>query len=244
MAKLSGKVALVTGASRGIGRSVAVDLARAGCDVAVNFRGREEDAAETVRLVGEAGRRAILARADVSDAAEVARMAERVAGDLGQVAILVNNAGQAKPLALDALTVEDFDATLAVNLRSAFLVTQSFLPAMRRAKWGRLVFISSVAAAVGGVIGPHYASSKAGMVGLTHAYASLLAREGITANAVAPALIDTDMIHGNPRAKPDLIPIGRFGKPEEVAEVVTMIARNDYLTGQTIHVNGGWYMTS
>jgi 3-oxoacyl-[acyl-carrier protein] reductase len=243
MANLSGKVALVTGASRGIGRAIAADLARAGCDVAVNYREREQDAAETVRLVEQAGRRAFLARADVADAAQVAAMAERVAGDFGQVAILVNNAGQAKPLALDTLTVEDFDATLTVNLRSAFLVTQAFLPAMRQAKWGRLVFISSVAAAVGGVIGPHYASSKAGMIGLTHAYASLLAREGITANAVAPALIDTDMIRGNPRAKPDLIPIGRFGKPEEVAEVVTMIANNGYLTGQTIHVNGGWYMS-
>src|SRR3954447_26382198 len=160
MTELLGRTALVTGASRGIGRAVAVALARAGCDVAINYRVRAEEAAETARQVEGLGRRTCLIRADVADPEQVGRMAQRVAADFGPVDVLVNNAGQARPIALDALTVADFDEALAVNLRSAFLVTQAFLPAMRLRKWGRLLFLSSVAAQVGGVVGPHYAASK------------------------------------------------------------------------------------
>ncbi len=202
MSELDGKIALVTGASRGIGRAVAEALARAGCDVAVNFRERADEAAETCRLVEAAGRRAIAVRADVAVAGEVARLAEAVGRDLGPVDVLVNNAGVAHPRPLDALTVDDFDAEVATNLRSAFLVSQAVLPAMRARRWGRLVFVSSVAAQVGGVVGPHYAASKAGLHGLAHAYASLLAAEGITANVVAPALIATDMVRDNPPPEP------------------------------------------
>jgi 3-oxoacyl-[acyl-carrier protein] reductase len=244
MPELAGKVALVTGASRGIGRAVAIALARAGCDVAVNYRDRAKAAAETGRSVEALGRRALPVRADVSDPAEVARLMDQVADNLGAIDVLVNNAGQARPIGLDDLTVEDFDTAVAVNLRSAFMVTQAVLPAMRRRRWGRLIFLSSVAAQVGGVVGPHYAASKAGLAGLAHAYAALLARESITANVVAPALIDTEMVRNNPRARPDLIPVGRYGTPEEVAEVVVAVAGNAYLTGQTINVNGGWYMSS
>jgi 3-oxoacyl-[acyl-carrier protein] reductase len=243
MSGLQGRVALVTGASRGIGRAIAEALARSGCDVAVNFRAREADAAETSQRVQAEGRRAILARADVANAEDVSRMADQVVRDLGPVEVLVNNAGVSRPVALDALTIEEFDAAIAVNLRTAFLVTQAFLASMRARRWGRIINISSVAAQVGGVVGPHYAASKAGLIGLTHAYAALLAREGITANVVAPALIDTEMIRDNPRARPDLIPVGRFGTPEEVADVVVMIAGNAYITGQTVNVNGGWYMS-
>jgi 3-oxoacyl-[acyl-carrier protein] reductase len=132
---------------------------------------------------------------------------------------------------------------LTVNLKSMFLVTQAVLPGMRQRKWGRIINLSSVAAQTGGVIGPHYAASKAGALGLTHAYAALLAKEGITANAIAPALIKTEMITSNPKARPDLIPAGRFGTVEEVADVVVMLACNGYITGQTISVNGGWYMS-
>jgi 3-oxoacyl-[acyl-carrier protein] reductase len=114
---------------------------------------------------------------------------------------------------------------------------------MRKRAWGRIINLSSVAAQTGGVIGPHYAASKAGALGLTHSYAALLAKEGITVNAIAPALIATEMVTSNPRAKPDLIPVGRFGTVEEVAEVVVMLASNGYITGQTINVNGGWYMS-
>jgi 3-oxoacyl-[acyl-carrier protein] reductase len=243
MGELDGKVALVTGASRGIGRAVAVALARAGCDVAVNYRERGDDAEETARLVEAEGRRALVVRADVADAGQVARLAGEVSGALGPVGVLVNNAGVARPKALDALTVDDFDAEVAVNLRSAFLVTQAFLPAMRSQRWGRIVFVSSVAAQVGGVVGPHYAASKAGMHGLAHAYASLLAGEGVTANVVAPALIETEMVTNNPRARPGLIPVGRFGRVEEVADLVVAVAGNGYVTGQTINVNGGWYFS-
>jgi 3-oxoacyl-[acyl-carrier protein] reductase len=243
MNDLKERIALVTGGSRGIGRATAVALARAGCDVAVNYREREGDAAETARLVEAAGRRALAVRADVSRADEVSAMAEMVTRDLGEVEVLVNNAGQAHPRAIEDLTVDDFDAEIAVNLRSAFLVTQAFLPAMRRKGWGRLLYVSSVAAQVGGVVGPHYAASKAGLSGLMHAYASRLAGAGITADVVAPALIETEMIRDNPRARPELIPVGRFGRGAEVADLIVALAGNGYVTGQTINVNGGWYFS-
>lgn len=124
-----------------------------------------------------------------------------------------------------------------------FLVTQAVLPGMRSRRWGRIINLSSVAAQLGGVVGPHYAASKAGVLGLTHSYATLLAKEGITANAIAPALIGTEMVTQNPNARPDLIPLGRLGTVEEVAGVAVMLASNGYITGQTINVNGGWYMS-
>ncbi len=124
-----------------------------------------------------------------------------------------------------------------------FLVTQAVLPGMRQRKWGRIINLSSVAAQLGGVIGPHYAASKAGAIGLTHSLAALLAKEGITANAIAPALVETEMVTGNPKARSDIIPVGRFGTVEEVADIVVLLAGNGYITGQTISVNGGWYMT-
>ena len=243
MSELTGKVALVTGSGRGIGRAIAVALARAGADVAVNDRAREEAARETAGLVSALGRRSLVVLADVSAAAEVTRLVAAVEAGLGPVDVLVNNAGIARPLPLEQLTERDFDDMIAVNLKSAFLLTQAVLPGMRARRWGRVVNVSSVAAQLGGVIGPHYAASKAGMLGLTHAYASLLAREGITVNAIAPALIATDMIAGNPRARPDLTPVGRFGTAEEVADVAVLLASNGYITGQTINVNGGWYMS-
>jgi 3-oxoacyl-[acyl-carrier protein] reductase len=179
----------------------------------------------------------------VSVAAEVTRLVAAVESRLGPVDVLVNNAGVARPLSLEQITESDFDLMVAVNLKSAFLLTQAVLPGMRARRWGRIINLSSVAAQVGGVVGPHYAASKAGLHGLTHAYASLLAKEGITANCIAPALIETEMVTSNLRAKPALIPVGRFGTTEEVAEVVVMLARNGYITGQTINVNGGWFMS-
>jgi len=122
-------------------------------------------------------------------------------------------------------------------------VSQAVLPGMRQRQWGRLIFLSSIAAQTGGVIGPHYAASKAGMLGLMHSYASLLSKEGITSNAIAPALIETDMIRNYSRIQPTLVPVGRFGTAEEVADAVLLLATNSYITGQTINVNGGWYMS-
>jgi 3-oxoacyl-[acyl-carrier protein] reductase len=241
--ELTGKTALVTGGSRGIGRAVALALAKAGADVAVNFNRREAEARAVCGEVEAVGRRALAVRADVSKAAEVARLVETVEKGLGSIDILVNNAGISRPRPLSEITEQDWDDILTVNLKSMFLVTQAVLPGMRQRKWGRIINLSSVAAQLGGVIGPHYAASKAGAIGLTHSYATLLAKEGITVNAIAPALIETEMMTSNPKARPDRVPLGRFGTVEEVADVVVMLACNGYITGQTISVNGGWYMT-
>ncbi len=170
------------------------------------------------------------------------RMVATIESELGPVQILINNAGISRQQPLDEILENDWDEIIDVNLKSAFLVSQAVLSQMRSKHWGRIIMMSSVAAQTGGVIGPHYAASKAGMIGLTHSYAALLAKEGITVNAVAPALIATEMMAQNKKARADLIPIGRFGSTEEVADVVIMLVKNGYMTGQTINVNGGWYM--
>ncbi|MBV8892552.1 MAG: SDR family oxidoreductase, partial [Acidobacteria bacterium] len=141
------------------------------------------------------------------------------------------------------ITEQDWDEIIDTNLKSVFLMTQAVIGSMRRRKWGRIINLSSVAAQTGGAVGPHYAASKAGILGLTHSCASLLVREGVTVNAIAPALILTDMVTSNPKASPELIPMGHFGAIEDVASVAVMLALNDYTTGQTISINGGWYMT-
>jgi len=236
--ELAGKVALVTGGSRGIGRAIAVSLAEAGAAVAVNYRERAKEAASVVEAIAEAGGQALAVAADVSQANAVAGMVATVARELGPVDVLVNNAGLGLVRTVDDLTEADFDLTIAVNLKSAFLCTQAVLPGMRAKKWGRIVNISSGAARGGGAIGPHYNASKAGMEGLTRGYAARLVKEGITVNNVAPSLIETDMMKG----RTDLarnIPLGRMGQPEEVAQAVAMVLGNSYMTGQTIILNGG-----
>jgi 3-oxoacyl-[acyl-carrier protein] reductase len=242
---LTGKIALITGANRGIGRAIAVALGNAGADVAVNFRSDEDEtAAKAVcSQIDGSGRRSLAVKADVSVGKEVSNMVAAVQQQLGNISILVNNAGISKPQPIDQITEADWDLIHNVNLKSMFLVTQAVLHAMREQRWGRIINLSSVAAQLGGIIGPHYAASKAGAIGLTHSYASLLAKEGITVNAIAPALIETVMITSNPKARPDITPVGRFGTVEEVAEIAVMLACNGYMTGQTISVNGGWYMT-
>jgi len=242
MDDLTGRVALITGASRGIGRAVAAALAREGADIVANFRRRAGDAASLESEIRELGRRCVTVQADVSIQAEVERLMA-AAQQLGTIQILVNNAGIARPQPIEDITENDWDELIDTNLKSCFVLTQAALPGMREQKWGRIVNISSVAAQTGGVVGPHYAASKAGMAGLTHFYANRLAKEGITVNTIAPALIATDMVAANPNAKADLIPVGRFGKPDEVAAVAVMLARNGYVTGQTINVNGGWFMS-
>ena len=242
MDDIRGKVALVTGGSRGIGRAIALALAGAGADVAVNFRARETEAGETAFAIIELGRRAIAVQADVSKSAEVDRLVEAVEAQLGGVDILVNNAGIAKPQRIEDITERDFDELIAVNLKSCFLLTQAVLPRMRSRGWGRIINVSSIAAQLGGTVGPHYAASKAGMLGLTHSFAPMVAREGVTVNAIAPALIETEMVSLNPQANRELIPVGRFGTAEEVAAVAVLLAQNGFITGQTINVNGGWYL--
>jgi 3-oxoacyl-[acyl-carrier protein] reductase len=235
---LGAHVALVTGASRGIGAAIALALAEAGAAVAVNYRERADEAEAVVAKIKSAGGRAVAVAADVSVAASVAGLVEQITAALGPVDVLVNNAGMAIVRGVDDLTEDDFDRTIAVNLKSAFLCTQAVLPAMRARKWGRIVNISSGAARGGGAIGVHYNASKAGMEGLTRGYAARLVKEGITVNAVAPSLIATDMMGG----RTDLarnIPLGRMGEAGEVAQAVMMVLGNDYMTGQTIVLNGG-----
>jgi 3-oxoacyl-[acyl-carrier protein] reductase len=237
-ADMSAHVALVTGGSRGIGAAIAVALAEAGAAVAVNYRERAADAEAVVAGIKAIGGRAMAVAADVSQAAAVTAMVEQVAASLGPIDILVNNAGVAIVRGVDDLTEDDFDRTIAVNLKSAFLCTQAVLPTMRARRWGRIVNISSGAARGAGAIGVHYNASKAGMEGLTRGYAARLVKEGITVNAVAPSLIETDMMRG----RTDLarnIPLGRMGQADEVAQAVAMVLGNGYMTGQTIVLNGG-----
>ena len=243
MKHLKNRVALVTGGSRGIGAAVAIALAGAGADVAVNYRERA-DAANTVcgEITG-VGRKVIAVQADVSVAAAVKLMVAEVGARLGGIDVLVNNAAIAHPRKLEDITETEWDEVLAVNLKSVCLVTQAVVGGMRQRKWGRIINLFSVAAQTGGAVGAHYAASKAGIIGLTHSCASSFVRGGITVNTIAPALIEMDMVTSNPNASPDLIPMGHFGSVDDVASVAVMLAMNDYMTGQTLSVNGGWYMS-
>jgi 3-oxoacyl-[acyl-carrier protein] reductase len=237
-ATLQGHTALVTGGSRGIGAAIVRSLAQAGAAIAVNYREHARQADALVKSIGEAGGRAIAIAADVSQSDAVAQMVKRINADLGPIDILINNAGIAITRGVDDLSEADFDQTIAVNLKSVFLCTQAALPTMRSKGWGRIVNISSGAARGAGSIGPHYNASKAGIEGLTRGYAARLIKEGITVNAVAPSLIETDMMKGQPNLV-SRIPIGRFGKAEEVAQAVMMLLDNPYMTGQTVAMSGG-----
>jgi len=240
---LQNKVALITGASKGIGKSIALYLAEAGADVVINYRSNEKAAEQICAEIRDLGVKALSIQADVSRYQEAERLVQEAAAAFPGIDILVNNAGVAPPKGLDFISEAEWNEVIAINLSSAFFLTQLVLPGMRSKKWGRIINISSVAAQTGGVIGPHYAASKGGINGLTHSYASLLAKEGITVNAIAPALIETDMIRHNPNITPDLLPVKRFGLPEEVAQVALTLALNGYMTGQTINVDGGMYMS-
>lgn len=238
MAVLKGRVALVTGGSRGIGRAIAISLAEAGAAVAVNYLSKAGEAKAVVEAIHKLGGRAITVGADVSRAAAVTGMVAGVERELGPVDILINNAGIAINRPVDELTEEDFDRTMAVNLKSVFLCTQAVMPGMRKRRWGRIVNISSGAARGAGGVGPHYNASKAGMEGMTRGYAARLVKDGITVNAVAPSLIETDMVTAV-ASSASRIPLGRFGKPEECAKIVMMLLDNEYMTGQTVALSGG-----
>lgn len=239
MADLAKRVALVTGGSRGIGKAIAVSLADAGAAIAVNYRERAAEAQAAADAIRAKGGRAIAIQADVSRADEVARLVATVERELGPVDVLVNNAGVGLVRSVDTLTEADFDLTIAVNLKSVFLCIQAMIPGMRARQWGRIVNISSGAARGAGGVGPHYNASKAGMEGMTRGYAARLVKDGITVNAVAPSLIETDMVKQGVASSPARIPLGRFGTPEECALVVMMLVRNGYMTGQTVALSGG-----
>ena len=241
MLDLQNKVALVTGGSRGIGRAIALALAAAGAAIAVNYRERVEEAEAVAERIRQDGRRAAIFGADVSLRIAVQSMAHDIETELGPIDILVNNAGMAAARGLDDITEDDFDHTLAVNLKSAFLCTQAVLPGMRARRWGRIVNVSSLGARIGaGSVSIAYAAAKAGVEGLTRGYALRLASEGVTVNAVAPGLVATEM--GQPLIDAGVaarIPVGRPGTGEEIAQAVLLLVGNAYMTGQTIAVNGG-----
>ena len=235
---LRGRTALVTGGSRGIGAATSRALAEAGAAVAINYRARTGEANKLAEDLRKTGVNVITVQADVSLAEAVSKMVATAKSELGTIDILINNAGIAITRGIDDLSETDFDRTIATNLKSVFLCTQAVLPMMRAKKWGRIVNISSGAARGAGAIGPHYNASKAGVEGLTRGYAARLVKEGITVNAVAPSLIETEMMKGQENLV-SRIPLGRFGKADEVAKAVMMLVDNPYMTGQTIAMSGG-----
>jgi 3-oxoacyl-[acyl-carrier protein] reductase len=239
---LEGRIALVTGASRGIGAAIAGRLAEAGADIAVGYGSDRTSAEERASELAELGRRSVAVGGDVGDPAQVSEMVRAAEAELGSIDILVANAGVARWQGLEEISVEDWDETMNVNLRSAFLLAQRLAPGMRERGWGRVILVSSVAAFTGGIVGPHYTASKAALIGLARALAAPLAPHGVTVNAVAPALIEeTGMIPGDTDwgQLSGQVPVGRLGRPEEVAEAVLMLTANPFITAQTISVDGG-----
>ncbi len=240
-----GRVCLVTGASRGIGRAAAERLAADGFDIVINYLRTREGAEEVARRVRELGRKALVLQADVASADQVGSMVSQALEHFGNIDVLVNNAGQYWRATLDQLTLEQWNRTLEVNLTGAYNCMMAVIPAMRESGGGRIVNVSSQLATKGTNHGADYAASKAGLLGLTKAAALELARYDITVNAVSPGTIDTDIIghytQEERERKADGIPIGRIGLPEEVAAVISFLASDDasFVTGATIHVNGG-----
>jgi 3-oxoacyl-[acyl-carrier protein] reductase len=239
---LDGRVALVTGGSGGIGGAIARHLAAAGAAVAVGYGQHGEAAEKVAAQIVSAGGRAVALGADLSDPAAPGQLAAGAEDALGPVDVLVSNAGLGGTKALEEVTAADFDAMVAVNLRAPFLLAQRTLPGMAARGFGRILFMSSVAAFTGGIVGPHYAASKAGLGGLTHFLASRYAQAGVTVNTLAPALItETGMLPGDPEELRRQIPVGRLGRPEEVAGLALAMLRNAYLTNQVISLDGGMY---
>jgi len=231
------RVALVTGASGGIGRAVARGLAAAGAAVGVGY-GQGAEAAQA--LAEEIG--GVAVGADLRDAQAADELVGAVERELGPVDVLVANHGLGRVQRYEDVSAEDFDEMLAVNLRAPFLLAQRVLPGMRERGWGRVLFTSSVAAFTGGIVGPHYAASKAGLHGLTHHLASRVAGDGVTVNAIAPALItETNMLPGEPEELKARIPVGRLGTPAEIADLALAVLRNGYLTNQVVAADGGMY---
>jgi 3-oxoacyl-[acyl-carrier protein] reductase len=239
---LAGRVALVTGASGGIGRAVALALSAAGVSVAIGYGASDAAAQQLAGQITAAGGRAAALSADLAYAAEVVRLTEDTEHAFGPVDVLVSNAGIGQRQRLETIEVEEFDETVAVNLRAPFLLAQRLVPPMAGRGFGRVLFISSVAAFTGGIVGPHYAAAKAGLHGLTHSLAARFADSGVTVNALAPALIaDTGMLPGGPDELRQRVPVGRLGRPAEVADLALAVLRNPYLTNQVISLDGGIY---
>ncbi len=236
--------ALVTGGSRGIGAAISLRLAAAGYDICINYHHSRDGAEEVRRGVEGFGRRAMIFQADVSQPLQVKEMVEKVVDFFGGIEVVVNNAGILSRRTLtEELDEGEWDRMLAVNLKGAFLVAHFAIPYLKEARQASIVNISSIAGKMGGVVGVHYAASKAGLIGLTMALASELAPYAITCNAVAPGPVDTELIDPNLKEKlKGLCPLKRIARPEEIAACVLFLIENRYITGEVIDVNGGRYM--
>lgn len=245
---LTGKVALVTGASRGIGQATAIDLAKAGADIVVNFIGNEAVAQETVEAIEALGRKAIKIKADVGNADEVQAMVDEAVAAFGHIDILVNNAGITRDGLLIRMKDSDWDDVLNINLKGVYLVTKAVAKLMVKQRAGRIINMTSVSGVTGNVGQANYAAAKAGVIGFTKTCAKELAARGITVNAVAPGFIETAMTDVLPEKIKEgiaaTVPFGRMGQPEEIASVVTFLASDfaSYITGQVLNVDGGMVM--
>lgn len=246
--KLEGMTALVTGASRGIGREIALELARQGANVAVNYAGSEAKANETVAEIEKMGRKAFAVRADVSNAEAVAEMVKETIAAFGSLDILVNNAGITRDNLLMRMKEEEWDAVISTNLKGVFLCTKAVTRQMMKQRSGRIVNVASIVGVSGNPGQANYVAAKAGVIGLTKTTARELASRGINVNAVAPGFITTDMTNKlSEDIKAEMlkqVPLARFGEPQDVARVVTFLASEDssYMTGQTLHIDGGMVM--
>lgn len=242
------KIALVTGASRGIGAATALTLAQQGCDVTVSYLKRAEEAYAVVRQIESLGRRAIAVQADVSDYTHVQHMIETTVRELGGLHILVHNAGYSSHAGIEQLSLDEWHRMLAVTLDGAFYCAKLAVPSMRQAGWGRIVHLCSLRALTGSAHSPHYATAKSGLIGLTKSLALELAPYNITVNAVAPGYTDTEMNRESLAERGDQIrasiPLGRIARPEEIASVIAFLCSEEasYITGETINVTGGLYM--
>jgi 3-oxoacyl-[acyl-carrier protein] reductase len=237
---LNGRVALVTGGSGGIGAELSARLAAAGAAVAVHYASNRDAAERVAAGIIEGGGSSAAFGAGLREQDAPERLIETVEGDLGPVDVLAANAGLSRPGSYEDVDAAAFDETIAVNLRAPYLLARRVLPGMRGRGFGRILFTSSVAALTGGIVGPHYASSKAGLHGLTHFLASRVAADGVTVNAIAPALIEeTGMLPGDPGELAGHVPVGRLGTPGEVADLALALIRNGYVTNQVVSVDGG-----
>ncbi|ABO66419.1 MULTISPECIES: 3-oxoacyl-[acyl-carrier-protein] reductase [Geobacillus] len=245
---LEGKIALVTGASRGIGRAVALELARQGANVAVNYAGSEAKANEVVDMIRSLGREAFAVQADVARAEDVERMVKTVLDQFGRLDILVNNAGITRDNLLMRMKEEEWDAVINTNLKGVFLCTKAVTRPMMKQRYGRIINVASVVGVIGNPGQANYVAAKAGVIGLTKTAARELASRNITVNAIAPGFITTDMTEAlSAELKEEMlkqIPLARFGEPDDVARVVAFLASDaaGYMTGQTLHVDGGMVM--
>lgn len=242
------QTAIVTGGSRGIGRAVAVRLAKDGMNLVINYRGNSAAAEETERMCRELGAEVLLVQGDVSRAEDCEKLAAQAKEAFGRVDVLVNNAGITRDGLLARMTEEDFRAVLDVNLVGPWNMMKAVNRIMMKQRYGRIVNLSSVTGLMGNMGQTNYAAAKAGILGMTKSYAREVASRGITVNAVAPGFIDTDMTEAMPEGAKDKIitgiPMGRTGKPEDVAEAVAFLASEPagYITGEVLRVDGGMAM--